>query len=394
MAYFWRVILGRLNFYPPWLSKDPSCILGIQLLPKLFFTNEYENTTKEYSQSWEFNPWENRGTDESKAQKKNKPQEVFHKWMKAATTVSSQYEEPNESIAVSSLKKMEDSLIILCFQWKEHIQHTNFALGKTWLMQLLLKKGQQQHWHFFYSGPPFKHLPLHFKYVHMHVLILKWDFSIIKHAKHLSLAVSVALVMLVNSHPYVPDRHNRKFSFPKPRNFSVVQTVAESSYLEDNQTDLRNRSDSQKSQCRTFQMMHCTVFNMTCSCRTSATRVGTVQNVSFLTPIPVKWCSHKQDLRKSVSKQESHSSSKRWELQTSGTAFLFSVQNPKNYFISLPTWLLMETNTSYAHATWQTVHDSEQGRLISSYLRIYPPRNIKQLSKQYSYYYTSILTGG
>lgn len=190
-----------------------------------------ENTTKEYSWSWEPNPWENRGTDQSKAQKKNKPQEVFHKWMKAATKVFNQYEEPNGSTALQLPPKMEDSVIISCFQRKENFQHTNCALGKTWLMQFLPKKRQQQHWHAFYSSPAFKHLPLYFKYVHMHVLILKWDFSSIKHAKRLSLACSVALVMLVNSHPYVPDRHNRKVSFPKPRNFSVVQTVAESSVL-------------------------------------------------------------------------------------------------------------------------------------------------------------------
>lgn len=116
--------------------------------------------------------------------------------------------------------------------------------------------------------------------------------------------------------------------------------------------DLCNRSDSQKSQCWTFEMMHCTVFNTTCSCTTSATRVGIVQDVSFLAPIPIKWCSHKQDLRKSVSKKESHSSSKRWELQTCGTAFLFFCPKHKNYFIFLPTLLIMETNTPYAHSRW------------------------------------------
>lgn len=93
--------------------------------------------------------------------------------MKAVTTVSSQYEEPNGSTALLLPQKKEDLLIILCFQWKENFQHANCALGKTWLMRLLLKKRQQQHWHVFYSGPPFKHLLLHLKYVHMHVLILK-----------------------------------------------------------------------------------------------------------------------------------------------------------------------------------------------------------------------------
>lgn len=154
----------------------------------------------------------------------------LYKQIIAATTVFSQYEEHKGPIAFQLPQKMEVSLIP-CFQWKENVQCTNCALGKTWLMQLLLKKRQQQHWHVFYSGPAFKHLPLHFKYVHMHVLILKWDFSSIKHAKRLSLAGSIALVMLLNSHPYVPDWHNRKFSFPKPRNFRVVQTVAESSVL-------------------------------------------------------------------------------------------------------------------------------------------------------------------
>lgn len=81
---------------------------------------------------------------------------------------------------------------------------------------------------FFHSSPAFQHLPLHSEYAHMHVLILKWGFLSLQHAKRLFLACSVALVMLVNSWSYVPDEHNRKLSFPKPRNFSVVETIAES----------------------------------------------------------------------------------------------------------------------------------------------------------------------
>lgn len=124
----------------------------------------------------------------------------------------------------SSLEK----LVIHSLHREENFQLTNRVLGKTWLMQPSLKKGQQQYWHVFHSGPAFKHL-LHSEYTHMHVLILKWGFFRLEHAKCLFLACSIALVMLVNSQPYAPDGHNRKFIFPKPRNFSVVQTVAESS---------------------------------------------------------------------------------------------------------------------------------------------------------------------
>lgn len=143
---------------------------------------------------------------------------------------------PMGQLHFSSFKKMEDLLIIPCLQWKENVQRTNCALGKTWLMQLLLKKRKQQHWHFFNSGPPFKHLPLHLKWMHMHVLILKWDFSSIKHAKRLSLAGSVALVMLVNSHPYVPDGHDRKLSFPKPSAVQCCSDCSRKLSLENNQT--------------------------------------------------------------------------------------------------------------------------------------------------------------
>lgn len=45
--------------------------------------------------------------------------------MKAATKVFSQYEEPNGSTAIQLPQKMEDSLTILCFQWKENFQCTN-----------------------------------------------------------------------------------------------------------------------------------------------------------------------------------------------------------------------------------------------------------------------------
>lgn len=128
-------------------------------------------------------------------------------------------------------QKMEDSLIIPCFQWKENLQCTNSALGKTWPMQLLLKKRQQQRWHVFILVQLLCTYHFILSMCICMFWILKWDFSSIKHAKRLFLAGSVALVMLVNSHLCVPDGHNRKFSFPKPRNFSVVQTVAESSIL-------------------------------------------------------------------------------------------------------------------------------------------------------------------
>lgn len=127
-------------------------------------------------------------------------------------------------------------------KWKAHLLFSHFTGKKISNVQTVPweKHGWHNlHWRsdnsntdmFFYSGPAFKHLSLHFEYAHMHVLIWKWGFSSIKHAKRLFLAGSTVLVMLVNAQPYVPDGHNRKFSFPKPRYFSVVQTVAESSVL-------------------------------------------------------------------------------------------------------------------------------------------------------------------
>lgn len=142
-------------------------------------------------------------------------------------------------------------------KWKTHLLFSRFAGKRISNVQTVpweKRSWRNLYWRgdssstdmAFYSGPAFKHLPLHFEFVHTHVLLLKWGFSRTKYAKHLFLAGSTALVIPVNSQLDLPDRHNRQFSFPNPRNVSVVQTVAESLVLKTNWFAKQSRQKKKK----------------------------------------------------------------------------------------------------------------------------------------------------
>lgn len=171
-------------------------------------------------------------------------------------------------------------------KWKTHLLFSHFA-GKR-ISNVQTVPWEKRSWHnlywrgdssstdmVFYSGPAFKHLPLHFEFVHTHVLLLKWGFSRTKYAKLLFLAGSTTLVIPVNSQLDLPDRHNRQFSFPNPRNVSVVQTVAESLVLKTNWFAKQSRQKKEITKpkmTKTLQIMHWAVFETTCLCRISTAR--------------------------------------------------------------------------------------------------------------------------
>lgn len=95
-------------------------------------------------------------------------------------------------------------------KWKTHLLFSHFTGKKISNMQTVpwekhgwcnryLRSDNSNTDMVFYSGPALKHLLLHFEYAHMHVLILKWGFSSMKHSECLFLAGSIALVILMNS---------------------------------------------------------------------------------------------------------------------------------------------------------------------------------------------------